>query len=72
MAMVSSKVTSFDRSEAVTYPFVLGPNRESLTGYAPSDRKCIELLNVLSTPDIGAGQALENRCLVVNDPGAVT
>jgi len=60
-------------SDEICYrdPFILGTDRESFTCDTPSDGKCVELLDVLSAPDIGAGEALQDWSLIVNDPGAI-
>jgi len=58
--------------EMTTYPFILATDRESVTGYAPRDGQCVELLHVLSAPDIGAGKPLQDWSLVLNNTIAIT
>jgi len=46
---------------------VLGADGEGFARDTPCDGQCVELLDVLSRPDVGASQAYQNWGLVFDD-----
>ena len=50
-------------------PLVFGADGEGVAGDAPGDGEGVELLNVLAGPDVRAGEAFEDGCLIVDDSG---
>ena len=53
--------------EGESDPFVAGADAEHVLGYAPGNGERVELLHVLSGPDVGALDGLQDLALVLDD-----
>jgi hypothetical protein len=54
------------------HPLVLGADGECVRCDTPGDSKCVELLDVLAGPDVGASKTFQDGSLVVDDSGHVS